>query len=189
MQCNNWYVKFTNSWIKGVACSNNASTWSTFVPCYWLIGASASNKSHGIAWIDLSWPIENRIECNSSLDRAPFIEGAAGAIKICIGLLYRVSGPCIHQCNFACHTQLTTSSGCLFCCFVMVFFFFFFHWVRYEMFHSTRDSIDWKLQNQFHYFILFGIYKWQYTKIKYIKYGTWTKLKHITGKVRVQCQG
>ena len=81
------------SWIKGMACSNNASTWSTFVPCYWLIGASASNKSRGIAWIDPSWPIENRIECNSSLDRAPIIKGAAGAIKICIGRLYRVSGP------------------------------------------------------------------------------------------------
>ena len=80
------------SWIKGVACSNNASTWSTFLPCYWLIGASASNKSRGIAWIDLSWPIENRIECNSSLDHAPIIEGAAGAFKICIGRLYRVSG-------------------------------------------------------------------------------------------------
>ena len=80
------------SWIKGVACSNNASTWSTFVPCYWLIGASASNKSRGIAWIDLSWPIENRIECNSSLELAPTIEGAVGAIKICIGRLYRVSG-------------------------------------------------------------------------------------------------
>ena len=50
-----------------------------------LIGASASNKSRGIAWIDLSWQIEDRIECNSSLDRAPIIEGAAGAIKICGG--------------------------------------------------------------------------------------------------------
>ena len=60
-----------------------------------IIGASASNKSRGIAWIDLSWPIENRIECNSSLDRAPIIEGAAGTIKICIGRLYRVSGSCL----------------------------------------------------------------------------------------------
>ena len=47
------------SWIKGVACIDKQQRDRLFVSCYRLIGASGSNKSCGIAWIDLSWPIKN----------------------------------------------------------------------------------------------------------------------------------
>ena len=79
-----------------------------FVPCYWWMGAS--DKQH-VTWNCINWPIENNVSQMNYSEGAVWHAHKISVIKICIGRLYKVSGPWVYPQHTFTATWTCSSHG------------------------------------------------------------------------------